>query len=139
LQVITSQAIPMPLPGEKYWPYPVLPEAELTERSRREIRFLERAYQDGLRPSTHAFGFTLRSLSEDREADIIRRMYSQDWWELVLFANRPTQMRVMSGFVTGFEWVTSLARQWGQGTSTAEMWAELSPVGTRLRLEGADA
>src|SRR5262249_2574876 len=52
LQVITSRAIPMSLPGEKYRPYPASPEAELTQRSRREIRFLGRAYQDGLRPST---------------------------------------------------------------------------------------
>jgi hypothetical protein len=45
----------------------------------------------------------------------------------------------MSGFVTGFELVTSLARQWAQDRSTAEMWAELSSVGTRLRLEDANA
>ena len=127
----------MPLPDEKFWPHPTLPEAELTERSRLEMRFLERAYHDSLRPSTHAFGFTLRSLSGDREADIIRRRYTQDWWELVLFTNQPVQRRVKSGFITGFDLVTLLARQWVQGATTAEMWAELSSVGTRLRLEEA--
>jgi hypothetical protein len=40
----------MPTDGPHYWPFPVLPANMLTEEHRKEIRFLEAAYQAGFHP-----------------------------------------------------------------------------------------
>jgi hypothetical protein len=125
----------MPLPDEQYWPFPTLPAEKLTERQRNEVAFLEEASSAQLRPSQHAFGFTVRSPDLDREADIIRRSYPRDWWELIVYANQPTQRRVMSGFVTGFQRATSLAMLWVNGSLTDDLRDQLSAVGTRVCIE----
>lgn len=39
-----------------FWPFPVLPEEQLTEEHRKEIRFLEAAYREGFRPCMHLVG-----------------------------------------------------------------------------------
>jgi hypothetical protein len=105
----------MMLPGERFWPYSMNLGCELTGRQKEEIQFLDTALQDGLSPSTHDFGFSIRSVAEGREADIIRRRYTLDWWELILFERYPETRRVMSGFITGFGTATSMGMQWVRG------------------------
>ena len=45
-----------------YWPWKVIPENELMEEHRQEIRFLEAAYKEGFRPCEDRFaGFQASS------------------------------------------------------------------------------
>jgi hypothetical protein len=120
--------------GEKFWPFPIDPGCGLTREHSEEIRFLDSALRDGLIPSVHSFGFTVRSPDKDREAQVIRRRPSIDWWELILFDQDPAPTMTMSGFVTGFATITTLAMQWVRGADADEMRSELAKVGTRLKL-----
>jgi hypothetical protein len=120
--------------GEKFWPFPIDPGCELTRGHTELIRFLDTAFRDGLCPSEHRFGFTVRSPDKDREAHVIRRRPSIDWWELILFEQDPAPRVTMSGFVTGFATITALAMQWVRGADADEMRSELAKFGTQLKL-----
>jgi hypothetical protein len=104
----------MDVTQKRYWPFDVLPLERQTEQHRREIRFLETAYQAGYKPYTFGsqnFGAT----TEERTAEILYRGCRGKHWELCLSPFG------LSAHLDDFECAAEAILCWLRGDGEAEI------------------
>jgi len=107
----------MDLTQNRYWPFNVLPLERQTEQQRREIRFLETAYQAGCKP--YMFGSqNFGAAANGRAGEIIDRGCRGKHWEVLLVS---AQELIVSVHVDDFESAAESLLRWLRGDEGAEI------------------
>lgn len=99
----------------RYWPFDVLPPEQQSEQHRREIRFLEAAYQAGYRPyvfGSQNFGATAGT----RGGIVLWRSSQGKHWELLLGTPDET---LLSAHVDDFDCAAEAILSWLRGGDEA--------------------
>jgi hypothetical protein len=107
----------MDLSQKRYWPFDVLPPERQTEQHRREIRFLETAYQAGYKPymfGSQNFGAT----TGERATEILYRGCRGKHWEVLLGTAEET---ILSAHVDDFDYAAEAVLRWLRGVEGAEI------------------
>jgi hypothetical protein len=109
-----------------YWPFAVLPLEQQTEEHQREIRFFEKAYQEGFKPCQSSFGYFKATSADGREGWIIQRGPSrgQRRWEVWLFA---AETKKSSFWVDQFDSAAEAVLDWLRGHEVKTVIAAQRP------------
>lgn len=101
---------------KRYWPFPVLPNEQLSAEGRQMVAFLDAALRTGWQPYDIDEAVIGATAPTGRVGEVIRRGGRGRYWEIVLAdaANEP-----VSRYVDGLERAFDAVSAWLQGESVA--------------------
>jgi hypothetical protein len=104
----------MELTEQRYWPFDVLPPERWSEQHRREIGFLDTAYQGGYKP--YMFGSqNFGAVAGERLGEIIYRGCRGKHWEVCLSPYG------LSAHLDDFDFAAEAVLRWLRGVAGAEI------------------
>lgn len=104
----------------RWWPFEVGPLDQLDQQDRREVAFLDAAYQCGYGPREIGTGSYRATAASGRTAEIIWRGSRR--WEVALGSEANG---AVSGFVSDFDCAAEAALDWLSGAETNHVAAKI--------------
>src|SRR5205807_4292195 len=101
---------------QRYWPFEVPPAKEQTESARRQIEFLERAYQAGYEPYLFGSGEDFGATAASRGGIILYRGGQGRHWEVLVGTDEQT---ILSAHVDDFGCAAEAVLQWLRGNGAS--------------------
>src|SRR5262245_24592903 len=108
----------MDIMENRYWPFDIRPLDQLSEQGRRQVGFLETAYQAGYRPYTYG-GENFGASTDQRGGEILCRGSQGNHWELLLGTEEQT---VLTAHVNDFGCAAEAVLRWLHGSDSPEVF-----------------